>query len=143
MASLRLLLRKNQTNLDRLRVRSRYCRSLLSTQPLDFHKQYGPYGDFWDDWFEQAVAISSDLTADVSVTEQFVTELRDFIAIAEETAPSKNVTKRRTKEMRSLAKEALACQDDMLQIADERIACHKDFTHQLLIVEAIDELSEE
>lgn len=143
MASLRLLLTKNQTNLDRLRVRTGYFRSMIQAQPLNFRKQYGPYSHYWDEWFEQAESIYSDVKADLSMTEQFVVELRDFIDIIEDQKPDQVVPKVRSKEMISLAKEAILCQHDMLHMADERIACHKEFTHKLLLVEAIDDLTGE
>lgn len=145
MDTLRSLLIQNQTNLDRLRARLRYLFLLLNTNEFDTHKLYGPYAEFWDEWQELARMIRDDTRSDTEATIDFVDELRDFILESDAAGTKKRgkiYAKRRT-EMEALAKEALACQRDMIKMADMRIAEHKEFTHRLLLVEAIDGLSDE
>lgn len=141
MDTLQSLLVQNQNNLDRLRVRSRYARTLLSPAAYDSRRQFGPYADFWDEWYDQAQSLAEDLYSDVRATEEFVAELREFTAGATLThSPSPTST---TEEMIAFAKEAVACQKDMLHMADTRITEHREFTEKLLLVEAIDSLNEE
>lgn len=143
MDSLRLLLVQNQNNLDRLRARARYLKNLIFSSNYDTHKQYGPYADFWDEWYEQMQIIFTDLKSDIRATEEFVAELREFIFCIEvEKRPARGY-KKRLSEMNSLSLEAIACQHDMLHIADTQLAEHKEFTHKLLLVEAIDSLNED
>jgi hypothetical protein len=145
MTTLRSLLVETQTNLDRLRVRERYVKSLIDPTAYDTHRQYGAYAEFWDEWYEQVIEIRDDLQTDVVATAVFVSELREFITYSEatDTDVSLSVLTRRTKEMTALAKEAVACQKDMLHITDTRLSEHKEFTHKLLLVEALDSLNEE
>ncbi len=145
MDTLRSLLVQNQTNLDRLRARVRYLFLLLHSNELDTHKLYGPYADFWDEWHELTESILADTRSDVAAIIDFVGELRDFIRYAE-ALPTKKQTRVYTKrcvEMDALAREAIACQRDMLRMADMRIAEHKEFTDRLLLVESIDGLSDD
>lgn len=145
MDTLRSLLIQNQTNLDRLRARLRYLFLLLNTNEFDTHKLYGPYADFWDEWQELAQMILDDTRSDTQATIDFVDELREFI-VQSEAKPLKKRGKAYTKrciEMEALAREALACQRDMIKMADMRIAEHREFTDRLLLVEAIDGLSDD
>jgi hypothetical protein len=145
MDSLRSLLVQNQNNLDRLRSRARYFTVTLAKTETDFHRQYGPYAEFWDEWHEQTELMYDDLRSDIAATSGFVTELRDFI-ICSDAAPRSRKSKVATirlVEMNELAKEALACQRDMLHMADVHIAEHKEFTDRLLLVETIDSLGED
>lgn len=142
MNDIRTLLVLNQNNLDKLRARTRYCKSIIASAKFDTQKQYGPYADYWEDWLDHAGTILEDLTADLSATAQFVSELREFIMLTE-AAESSAVNQRRSKEMRSLAREAIACQVDMIHMADVRIKEHREFTHKLLLVEAIDNFTDD
>ncbi len=141
MDTLQSLLVQNQNNLDRLRVRSRYARTLLSPAAYDSRRQFGPYADFWDEWYDQAQSLAEDLRSDMLATEEFVAELRDFTTGRETQKAHSSVSSH--DEMIAFAKEAVACQKDMLHIADTRIAEHREFTQKLLLVEAIDSLNEE
>jgi hypothetical protein len=143
MDSLHLLLVQNQNNLDKLRARTRYCSTIIASAQFDTHKQYGPYSDYWEDWLDHAGIILSDLRSDVAATAQFVSELRDFVILIQDTDDKSRVRKKRTEEMRSFAMEAIACQLDMIHMADQRINEHREFTHKLLMVEALDGLSED
>ena len=58
-------------------------------------------------------------------------------------SPKSRAHKKRVATMESLALEALEWQLDMISITDQRIAEHRDFTHKLLLVEAIDSLNED
>jgi hypothetical protein len=145
MDSLRSLLVQNQNNLDRLRARERYLLVLLSKNQTDVHKQYGPYADFWDEWYRETQQLKDEVRLDIIATNDFVGELREFIIYAG-SSPKKRmskVSKQRFAEMSELAGEALTCQKDMLHIADTRIDEHREFTERLLLVEAMDGLSEE
>ena len=140
MDSLHLLLIKNQNNLDRLRARTRYCANIIATTKFDTHKQFGPYSDYWEEWLDHADIIFCDLRADVAATAQFVFELREFVMLMQKTGDRTKAGKKRTAEMHSFASEAIACQLDMLHIADQRINEHREFTHKLLLVETLDSL---
>ncbi len=143
MESLYQLLLKNQTNLDRLRVRARYATDALLLTPPDFHRQYGPFADYWDEWYAETEIMLEEITSDITLTAQFVTELREFIAVAEtKGVRTPNTQKKRYRHMTSIAREALSCQSDMLRLADERVAAHREFTERLYLVEAIDSIDE-
>ncbi len=143
MANLRLLLVQNQNNLDKLRIRAKCLSGYLARTESDTHRQYGPYSTYWDEWLELTTSIMDDVSSDLEASRVFVAELREFIICLEETKSPSRVLKRREAEMSSLAKEALEVQLDMLSMADRRIIEHKEFTHKLLLVEAIDNLNEE
>ena len=143
MNSLHILLVQNQNNLDKLRARTRYCSNIIAVAKLDTNKQYGSYSDYWEEWLDQADTILRDLRGDVSATAQFVTELREFVILIQSTNKNTKVGKKRISEMHSFASEAIACQIDMIHMADRRISEHREFTHKLLLVEALDSLSEE
>jgi hypothetical protein len=145
MDSLRSLLVQNQNNLDRLRARERYFLALLTENQTDVHKQYGPYADFWDEWYRETQQLKDEVRLDVIATNDFVSELREFIIYTDATPRKRTskVYKQRFIEMNELAGEALSCQKDMLHIADTRISEHREFTERLLLVEAMDGLSEE
>ncbi len=143
MDSLHFLLVQNQNNLDKLRARTRYCSTIIASTRFDTHKQYGPYSDYWEDWLDHAGIILGDLRSDVAATEQFVSEFRDFVIFIQDKSETSKVTRKKIEEMRTFATEAIACQLDMIHMADQRIAEHREFTHKLLLVEAIDSSSEE
>ncbi len=143
MERLQRLLLQNQSNLDRLRVRDTYCMTMRRTTVFDFHKQYGPYADYWDQWLSEVSEISADIKSDIAATEQFVDELREFCVATIPERRRTTVSKKRIAEMQSVAEEAASCQQDMIHIADQRIAMHREFTEKLLLVEAIDSLNDE
>lgn len=143
MNSLHTLLRQNQTNLDRLRARARYASSALAQTPNDFHRQYGPYAAYWDEWYAETEIMLEEISGDIALTEQFVTELREFVVATDRVRSLPRSVQARQRSMDALAKEALSCQADMLRLADERITAHREFTKQLELVEAIDSLNEE
>jgi len=133
------LLIQNNNNLDKLRSRLRYSRRILKDTDLDTHQQYGPYADYWEEWVEQAKFISEDLTTDVAATSRFVCELKEFLLDYQEIKRPNAQEKSSLAEMLSLAGEALLWQKDMIKMTDEKISLHRQFTHKLLLVEAIDE----
>ncbi len=145
MESLQVLLIKNQTNLDRLRARVSYYTALLALNGIDTHKQYGPYADFWDEWYQETQVMLRDVRSDMIATEGFVSELKSFLKHLEKKPRSRTskVLIVRLAEMNELAKEALLCQHDMIHMADERIQEHREFTKRLLLVEAMEGLSED
>ncbi len=143
MDNLRLILVQNQNNLDKLRVRTLRSQAHLKDITADSGRNFGPYAEYWEDWVEQAESIVSDLRSDVAATAHFASELREFIeAVALEKKISK-ASKKRIDTMYVLALEALECQKDMITITDQRLLEHREFTHKLLLVEAIDSLNEE
>ena len=143
MEELRLLLVQNQNNLDKLRVRSLYCLKTVQEVNNDSERLQGAHAEYWEDWQEQLDAIAEDLHADIKATALFVNELREFIIMAES---KKRATTRLTKQitgMLNLAKEAKLCQIDMINMTDEQLLEHRDFTHKLFLVEVIDSLNED
>ncbi len=143
MDSQYLLLVQNQNNLDKLRVRIHYYTNIITSAKFDTHKQYGPYSDYWEEWLDHADLILGELHSDVVSTAQFVSEFRDFIMSIKDTDNKSQTERKRTKEMLSFANEAIACQRNMIHMADERISEHREFTHKLMLVEALDSLNDD
>lgn len=147
MDDLRSLLIQNQTNLDRLRARARYLFVTISNSDFDTRKQFGPYSEFWEDWHDHAESLLAEVKADTLATVEFCNDLREFIIFNSnpktKEAVSPRTKNRQIKEMIELANEAIACQQDMLKMANLRIHEHKEFTNKLLLVEAIDSLNED
>lgn len=143
MKSLAMLIVQNQSNLDRLRSRLRYSRAILRKSTLDEHQQYGPYANYWEEWIEQAGFLLEELSSDIATTALFLKEMKGFL---EDFNKAKRPTAAHAKsyvEMQKLAIEALAWQKDMIKITDEKISLHREFTHKLLLVEAIDSIDED
>ncbi|MEZ4195497.1 MAG: hypothetical protein R3B53_03880 [Candidatus Paceibacterota bacterium] len=143
MKSLAMLIVQNQSNLDRLRSRLRYSRTILRKEVLNEHQQYGPYANYWEEWTTQAEFLLEELTSDIASTVIFIKELKDFLHNYEkDECPTKEHQKSYVA-MQKLAIEALAWQKDMIKITDEKISLHREFTHKLLLVEAIDSIDED
>jgi hypothetical protein len=143
MESLRFLLVQNQSYLGKLRARALYCASAISTVESDSHKQYGPFAGYWDEWLIQADEMRLDLVENITATGIFLAELLDFIITIQE---KKKLTKSDAAyllEVTSLTEGKLVEQQELLKMIDERIAIHRQLTEKLLMVEAIDGLSEE
>lgn len=139
MDTLPKLLIQNQNNLDRLRMRARYCERSLAEIETDFTRLYGPLAREWDRCHEELSALRADVRDDILSTAQFVLELQAFTELA---AKKKRITKTFSEAahaMQELADEAVRCQADMLKEADDRILLHREFSEQLKLMEAVDE----
>jgi hypothetical protein len=143
MESLRLLLIKNQSYLGKLRVRALYCASAIVSVENDTHKQYGPFAGYWDEWYVEADLMHQELTENITGTAVFLLELRDFIATIEQRPKLTKSDKSYALEVQSLAEGKLLEQNDLLRSINERISLHRQLTEKLLMVEAIDSLSDE
>ena len=143
MDSLRLLLVKNQNNLDRLWLRANYCHTMWKRVEYDFHKQYGPYAEAWDEWHDQITELSELVGEDLDVTRQFIEELRNFIMIAQTRKRRTASFKLSCQKMQALAQVSLNCQQEMLAAIDTRIINNREFTKHLLLVESVDGMSED
>jgi hypothetical protein len=143
MEGLRLLLVKNQSYLGKLRVRALYCTSAIGTVESDTHKQYGPFSGYWDEWYIEADEMNQELRDSITATAVFLLELRDFVATIEQRKRLTKSDKSYVLEVTSLAEGKLVEQQDLLQSINERIELHRQLTEKLLMVEAIDSLSDE
>src|SRR3989344_3326477 len=143
MEGLRLLLIKNQSYLGKLRVRALYCASAVTSVESDTHKQYGPFSGYWDAWYIEADEMKQELADNITATGTFLLELRDFIATIEQRKKLTKSDKSYVFEVTSLAEGKLTEQQDLLLSINERIKLHRQLTEKLLMVEAIDSLSDE
>lgn len=143
MESLLTLLVQNQSYLGKLRARAIYCVHAISDVEHDSHKQYGPFCGYWDEWMVQAEEMKLDLCDNISATDNFLNELRDFIITIQEKKQLTKSDKSYILEVNSLADGKLSEQKELLKTIDDRIAIHKQLTEKLLLVEAIDGLTEE
>jgi hypothetical protein len=143
MKGLRLLLIKNQSYLGKLRARAIYCSKAINEVEADTHKQYGSFAGYWDEWLIQAESMQLDIVDNITITDEFLSELRDFIAALQ---AKKKLTQSDTsyvKEVSSLAEDKLVQQKDLLTVINERIAIHKDFTKQLHLADVLDGLGDD
>ncbi len=143
MDNLFSLLNKNLACLDKLRARIIYCSKAINSVEVDFHKQYGPFCGYWDEWVVQAEEIRQDLVDSVSNTSVFLLELRDFSGSITDKKRKTKSDKAYINEVTSLAEGRLKEQIDLIREIDTRIMIHQQLTEKLLLVEAIDGLSEE
>lgn len=143
MESLRSLLVLNQSHLGKLRARALYCAHAVQTVESDTHKQYGPFAGYWDEWLVQAADMQDELTENISNTAAFLGELREFILTVEDKKRLTKSDKNYVLEVTSLAEGKLSEQKNLLTSINERIDLHRQLTEKLLIVEAIDSLSDE
>jgi hypothetical protein len=143
MESLRSLLVKNQSYLGKLRARAIYCNSAIKEVEADFHKQYGPFAGYWDEWMMQADEMLLDLHDNIIVTDEFLAELLDFITTLQDKKRLTKTDKSYLLEVTSLAEDKLIQQVESLKAIDERIAIHKDLTEQLHLVDVLDGLGDE
>jgi len=144
-ANVHKLILRSQTNLNRLKVRLVYITTTLANTPPDFHRQYGPYAEYWDEWYSETITMRNDLSSDIASTSQLIEQLHKFITSPEidDVVIEEETTKKSENNFSLIALEALSCQQDMLKLADERIANHRELTKQLRLIEAIDSLSED
>lgn len=143
MESLRSLLVQNQSHLGKLRARALYCAQATKEVEQDFHKQYGPFAGYWDEWLIQAEEMKMDLCDSIGATQIFLTELLEFILTIED---KKKLTKSDLayiEEVRLLAIGKLAEQKELLYSIHEQIILHKDLTKKINLVETIDSLGDE
>lgn len=143
MDNLCSLLVSNQSYLGKLRVRALYCAKAISSVETDSHKQYGPFCGYWDEWLVQAEEMKIDLCDNISSTNTFLNELRDFIITIKKKKSLTKSDKAYIVEVTSLTEGKLKEQKELLKAIDERIDLHRQLTEKLLLVEAIDGLSEE
>jgi hypothetical protein len=143
MESLRSLLIKNQSYLGKLRVRALYCTSAIVSVESDTHKQYGPFSGYWDEWYIEADEMNQELRESITATSTFLLELRDFIISVEQNKKLTKSDKAYVLEVTSLAEGKLIEQQELLSSINERIDLHRQLTEKLLMVEAIDSLSDE
>jgi len=143
MEGLRSLLIRNQSYLGKLRVRALYCTKAITTVESDVHKQYGPFSGYWDEWYIEADEMNQELQDNIVATAVFLLELRDFIATIEQRSKLTKSDKAYVLEVTSLAEGKLAEQQFIFQSINERIDLHRQLTEKLLMVEAIDSLSDE
>jgi hypothetical protein len=143
MERLYRLLLQNQSLLDKLRVRALYCVKAMATVKCDFHKQYGPYAGYWDDWVIQAEEMHYELHPRIILIDDFLQESREVYDRVSYYKRQTKSNKAHIDELVKLAEENILLQRDLLKLFDERINVHKELTEKLLLVEAIDGLSEE
>jgi hypothetical protein len=143
MESLRSLLVLNQSYLGKLRARSLYCARAVVSVESDTHKQYGPFAGYWDEWFIEVAEIQEEIKESITNTSAFLFELRDFILTVEEKKRLTKCDKNYVLEVTSLADGKLVEQKELLDSINERISLHRQLTEKLLLVEAIDSLSDE
>ncbi len=143
MESLRLLLVRNHSYLGKLRARALYCASAVTTVETDFHKQYGPFCGYWDEWFVQAAELKEEICENILLTSAFLAELQEFIISLDK---KKKLTKNDRSylvEVISLAEDKLNEQRELIKEIDKNIVIHRKLTKKLLLVEAIDGLGDE
>lgn len=143
MESLRLLLVKNQSYLGKLQARAIYCNKAITNVESDLHKQYGPFCGYWDEWFIQAEAIKAELTENITLTADFLTELLDFILTLEEKKKLTKTDRDYILEVHSLAEDKLNELINFTKDIDEQITIHRQLTENLLLVEAIENLNDD
>jgi hypothetical protein len=143
MEGLWSLLVKNQSYLGKLKARAIYCAQAISSVEQDHHKLYGPFAGYWDDWLMPVEEMNAELKDSNSNTSEFLFELRDFIISLQAQKKLSRSDISYIKEVTSLAEGKLAEQEELLHSIDERIYLHKQLTEKLLLVEAIDNLSDE
>ncbi len=143
MDSLVLQLRKNQSNLDKMRVRLQCVRAMASAYETDFSKQFGAYAEDWDEWYSWVLSDRAEFQADVHAIKQFTDDLRSYLIACSESTPSTTVLKddtapASTEMMQSLATEMLVCESDMLARMDEHISELREFVSCMRELEASD-----
>jgi hypothetical protein len=143
MESLRSLLVKNQSYLGKLRARAVYCYSAIKEVESDFHKQYGPFAGYWDEWMIQADEMRLDLHDSITITDEFLSELLEFIITLQQKKKLTKNDKSYLLEVMSLAEDKLIQQAELLKSIDERIVLHKELTEQLHLVDVLDGLGDE
>ncbi len=143
MDNLCSLLVLNQSYLGKLRVRALYCAKAISSVETDSHKQYGPFCGYWDEWQVQAEDMKIELCENISSTNTFLNELRDFIITIKKKKALTKSDRDYVLEVVSLAEGKLKEQKELLKTINERIDLHKQLTEKLLLVEAIDGLNED
>jgi hypothetical protein len=143
MESLQTLLVQNQSYLGKLRARLIYCVHSVSAVEHDHHKQFGPFSGYWDEWLVQAEEMRIELCDNIIATDTFLIELLDFIITIQEKKRLTKSDKSYVLEVTSLAEGKLAEQKELLKAINEGILIHKQLTEKLLLVEAIDGLTEE
>ena len=87
--------------------------------------------------------MNQELVDNISATAVFLLELRDFVATIEQRKRLTKSDKAYVLEVTSLAEGKLAEQQELLSSINERIELHRQLTEKLLMVEAIDSLSDE
>ena len=143
MDRLRLLMVQNQSYLGKLRARAIYCVSATTTVTADFHKHYGAFAGYWDEWYVQAEEMREYLCANIAATDVFLAELWEYMYSIESKKRLSRADKSYLIEVTSLAEGRLAEQKELLEAINERVRIHREFTEKLLLVEAIDSLGDE
>lgn len=141
--SLVLQLRKNQSNLDRMRARLQCVRILVSDYEVNYSKHCGTYADEWEEWYSWALADRAEFQADVHAIKQFIDDLRSFLIACGQspTACDEAVDGQASGEMMlSLAIEMQHCEQDMITRMDEHISELRDFVTCMRELETNDRL---
>lgn len=143
MKALRLALAINHSYLDKLRVRLSYCRRALHSVGTDYHKQYGAYAGYWDDWVRQAQDIESDLLEQIKLSANFLAGLLDFVDTLEQKKKLNKSDMAYLDEVTRLATDKINEQKLLVENINLRLRIHKELTDKLLLVEAIEDLADE
>ncbi len=143
MKALRLALTINCSCLDKLRARLIYCRRALKSVGTDYHKQYGAYAGYWDEWVRQVEDIQVNLLEQTKMTATFLDGLHDFGVTLEQKKKLNNSDLSYLKEVTELATAKIFEQKSLLDNIDLRLSLHKQLTNKLLLVDAIEDLSDD
>ncbi|HMO78073.1 MAG TPA: hypothetical protein PKA42_01975 [Candidatus Paceibacterota bacterium] len=143
MKALRLALTINYSYLNKLKARLIYCHRALQGVTTDYHKQYGAYAGYWDEWVRQVEEIKIDLLEQVSVTSILLEGLQDFSLDLEQRKKLSKADLGYLKEVTELATNKINEQKALLENVDSRLSFHKQLTNKLLLVEAIEDLSDD
>lgn len=87
--------------------------------------------------------MQEELKESIGNTAAFLTELREFIVTVEDKKRLTKSDKNYVLEVTSLAEGKLTEQKELLVSINQRIDLHRQLTEKLMIVEAIDSLSDE
>ncbi len=143
MEKLSQLLIENQSFLSKCQARAVYCRKSISSVESDFHKQYGSFSSYWDDWLEEVEEIKFDLEDSISNTTLFLSELKDYINNYTDKKRHTKSDKEYHLEVIALTQGKLIEQQALVKDVDFRINLHKQMTEKLTQVERIEELNDD
>lgn len=143
MDKLNLLIAKNQSLLSKSKCRVLYCGRAVNIVKNDFHKQYGVFSSYWDEWLFQAEDMNNMLTENVLNTTAFLNELKDYYFEFTSKKKLTRADKKYHKEVISLTEGKIDEQKTLLRDIDFRISLHKQFTEKLVQIEEMEKLSDE
>lgn len=143
MKALRLALAANYNNLAKLRARLLYCHRTLLDVNDDYHKLYGAYAGYWDEWVIQLESIKTDLHEQVVDIDNFLSGVYDFALTINQKEKLSVDDKSYLREVTEITTEKITEQKELLSSFDIRLKIHQQLTKRLLLVEAIEDLGDE